>query len=309
MPEISTSPKIVPVKPIRSVDTLQEIHRAKLQKTRKSIELLQDQLRGVTRRVRFSSEGSNETVSDQDNSKSDAECNDAKVEHSTCEDVKDGNDAKVESQEQVQCFIVRMHHNAVDEDAPITKTTTLERNKMIIANNKLIIDNEENVNKSDEGYETPDESVTETNPKNDIKTHERKQSLQTVDQCFDFLKSEDDDGEVKSTEADDEASSTTSIDEESTETESKLLNEKTDDDEAIQVDAEEEVSKMNHVSADELKVYDEALKKGMKHRRGSTLSWMAQKFTQKSSSKSGNRNKRPKFGPLFSFGLSSHVAP
>ena len=123
MPEISTSPKIVPVKPIRSVVTLQEIHRAKLQKTRKSIELLQDQLRGVTRRVRFSSEGSNET--DQDNSKSDAECNDAKVEHPTCEDVKDGNDTNVESQEQVQCFIVRMHHNAVDEDAPITKTTTL----------------------------------------------------------------------------------------------------------------------------------------------------------------------------------------
>ena len=302
MPEISTSPKIVPAKPIRSVDALQEIHRAKLQKTRKSIELLQDQLRGVTRKVRFSSEGSNETVSDQDNSKSDAECEDAKVEHPKCEDVKNDKDAietNVESQEQVQCFIVRMHHNAIDDEVPITKTTTLEQTKLIIAN-------EENGNKNDEGYETPDESVMETSPKEEIKTHIRKQSLQTVDQCFDFLKSEDVDIDVKSTEADDEASSTTSSVEEATETESKPLHDEPQD-EAIQVFDEEE-SKMNNGNADVLKVYGEALKKGMKHRRGSTLSWMAQKLTQKSP-KSGNRNKRPKFGPLFSFGLSSHVAP
>ena len=248
--------------------------------------------------MRFSSEGSNETVFGHDDSKSETENDDSMVAHSTCQEIKDGKETNVESQEQVQCFVFRMHHNAIDEETPITKTSSLEQNK-------LIIGDEENVNKSDEGYETPYESVTETSTKDEIKTHERKQSLQTVDQCFDFLK--DDDVKVESTEADDEASSTTSIGEESTENQSKLLNEKSDDDEAIQVDAEEE-SKMNNVCADDLNVYDEALKKGIKHRRGSTLSWMAQKLTQKSS-KSGSRNKRPKFGPLFSFGLSYHVAP
>ena len=294
---MSNSPKNVLARSVSSVDALQEIHRAKLQKTAKSIEMLQDQLKGITRKVRFSSEGSSETIFDQDNLK-DAESDDAKLEHDPqCQDIKDNINKVVECQHVQQCFIVRMHHNSIvdkvnKEDATTKTTTMLEEKKMIIAD-------EENVNKNDEGYETPDESM-----KDEIKTHA---NLQVVDQCFNFLKSKDDDIDIKFNEANDESSNTTIDIEEANETESKLFYGKLDP-EAIQVDDDKEESKLN-VCADELKVYDAVLKKGMKHRRGSTLSWMAQKLTQKSCKSGYNRNKRPKFGPLFSFGISSHLAP